>query len=106
MQGRGLIFLAIRGGVWLFALLMCAAVPAFVRPALAALPAGKQEQPVLLSAKELGYDRKKALVIASGDVKVVQGERIVLADRITYSQSSNEVYAAGNVSMRQPNGDV
>jgi LPS-assembly protein len=72
----------------------------------AALVETHDEQPVLLSAAELGYDRKNALVIARGGVEVVQGEQIVLADRIIYSQNENEVYASGNVSMRRPNGDV
>lgn len=103
MQGRGFTQFSARiSGLWLL-LLLCAFG---FTPAHADLPKVKREEPVLLSAKELGYDRKKALVIATGEVTVVQGERIVLADRITYSQDRNEVYAIGNVSMRQPNGDV
>ncbi len=63
-------------------------------------------EPVYLSAQELGYDRKQSRVIAQGDVKIVQGDIIIFADRLTYLQSANEVYASGNISLRQPNGDV
>lgn len=81
-------------------------------PAQAALPVAslpapqKTGEPVQLSAAELGYDRKHALVVARGGVEVIQGDSVVLADRITYNQNTNEVHASGNVSLRQPNGDV
>ncbi len=67
---------------------------------------GNSGEPVFLSAEELGYDRKLSKVVALGKVQVIQGETIVLADRLTYDQNTNEVFADGNVSLRQPNGDV
>ncbi len=70
------------------------------------LPAGQGKPPVLFSADQLGYDKRNALVIAQGHVEVVQGESIVLADNITYNQNTNEVFASGNVSLRQPDGNV
>lgn len=63
-------------------------------------------EPVFLSAAELGYDRKASLVVALGSVKVVQGETILLADRLSYDQQTNQVKASGNVALRQPSGDV
>ena len=63
-------------------------------------------EPVFLSANEIGYDRKSAKVVALGKVQIIQGETIVLADRLTYEQKTNIVQANGNVSMRQPSGDV
>ena len=62
--------------------------------------------PVMLSANEMGYDRKNALVVAVGSVEVIQDNTIVLADRITYNQNTGEVHATGNVSLKQPNGDI
>lgn len=67
---------------------------------------GTAKQPVLLTADQLGYDRANSLVIAEGHVEVVQGDTIVLADRISYHQNTNEVIASGNVSLRQATGDV
>ncbi len=64
------------------------------------------DKPVFLSAQELGYDRKKAVVIALGKVQIIQDGIILLADKLSYHQNSNEVFASGNVSIRQPNGDV
>lgn len=75
----------------------------FSSPAGADSSAG---EPVFLSANELGYDRKQAVVVALGQVKIIQGDIILLADRLTYDQTRNEVTANGNVSLRQPNGDV
>lgn len=70
------------------------------------IPGSGSKQPVMLSADQLGYDKRNALVTAQGNVEVVQGDIIVLADRISYNQTTNEVYASGNVSLREPDGNV
>ena len=70
------------------------------------IPGSGNKQPVLLSADQLGYDKRNAQVVAQGHVEVVQGGIIVLADRITYNQTTNEIFANGNVSVRQPDGNV
>lgn len=78
-------------------------------PKLAAeLPgAGRGEkQPVTLEAAKMAYDKENQIVVAVGDVEVVQGAYILRADRITYFQAENVVRAEGNVSMLQPSGDV
>lgn len=65
-----------------------------------------ENDPVALQADEVGYDQANAIVVARGNVEVIQGEYILNAERITYFQRSNLVKANGNVSMLQPNGDV
>lgn len=70
------------------------------------IPGGDAKEPVMLSADQLGYDRKNSLVVAQGHVEVVQGGTIVLADNITYNQNTNEVFAQGNVSLRRSDGNV
>lgn len=75
-------------------------------PAQAELAPSENKEPVFLSADEIGYDRKKAVVVALGSVQVIQSETILLADRLSYHQETNEVFATGNVSLRQPSGDV
>lgn len=64
------------------------------------------EDPVTMSADEMGADEPHGIVIARGHVEVMQGESILTADQITYYQKTNLVIAEGNVSMLQPTGDV
>lgn len=64
------------------------------------------DEPVTLEADEMGYDQDNAIVVARGNVEVVQGSSILNAEQLTYFQRANLVKATGNVSMLQPNGDV
>lgn len=64
------------------------------------------DEPVTLEADEVGYDQANAIVVARGNVEVIQGSSILNAEQLTYFQNTNLVKAAGNVSMLQPNGDV
>ena len=66
----------------------------------------QQKTPVYMEADRLVYDKEKALVLAIGNVEVVQGEYILLADKITYFQADNIVQAEGNISLLQPDGNV
>ncbi len=71
--------------------------------------AGSAAEPpaqVVLRADELTFDRNQNLVIASGNVEVAQGKRVVLADTLTYNQLTGIVTATGNVSLLEPSGDV
>ena len=73
-----------------------------------AIPAPKlsDKEPVTLEADEAGYDRDYGIVVAIGNVEVVQGPYVLRADKLTYFQQRNLVTASGNVSMLQPTGDV
>ncbi len=62
--------------------------------------------PVLLEADHMGYDQEKDVVVALGNVEVVQGETIVVSDKLTYYVSENVVVAESNVSMLRPDGTV
>lgn len=64
------------------------------------------KQPVMLSAQEIGYDEKTSNAVAMGHVEVVQGDTIVLADKVIYNQNTDVVHAIGNVSVLEPSGDV
>lgn len=64
------------------------------------------DEPVTLVADEVGYDQTNAIVVARGNVEVIQGQSILNAEQLTYFQGLNLVKAVGNVSMLQPNGDV
>jgi LPS-assembly protein len=65
-----------------------------------------ENAPVLLEARELGYDETKGIVVANGDVEVVQNDTVLRAEKIVYYQNSGLVRASGNVSVLQPSGDV
>jgi len=66
---------------------------------------GKDKE-TLLQAKEVVYDPNLELVTASGEVEIVQGERILRADRLTYNLRTDSVIATGNVALLEPSGDV
>jgi LPS-assembly protein len=77
-----------------------------------------KDQPVLISADRVAYDRDKSVVTASGHVEVsqttitikngqaVQEDRVLLADNVTYNEKTDVVTASGHVSLLEPNGDV
>jgi LPS-assembly protein len=73
--------------------------------ALAAI-APTPAKPLVLEATDMGFDQQNAIVVARGDVEIVQGDYVLKADQITYYQNSNIIRAQGNVSVLQPSGDV
>ncbi|WP_416900081.1 MAG: hypothetical protein ACMVY4_10425 [Minwuia sp.] len=66
----------------------------------------QQDLPVELTAERMIYERDLDLVTARGSVEIVQGERIMLADTVSYNQRDDVVTASGNVVLREPTGDV
>lgn len=74
---------------------------AFAHPAQAAT-----DEPVVLHADSMDYDREHDIVIAEGKVEVTQGKMILLADTLTYDRRNSLVYAQGNVSVLEPDGNV
>lgn len=65
-----------------------------------------RHQPADLSAQEVVYDRDLGLVIARGQVKIVQGGERLEADTVTYNQRLDAVTASGHVRMTNARGDV
>jgi LPS-assembly protein len=64
------------------------------------------EPPVLFSADEMSYDQNLGIVTARGNVEISQGERVLLADSVTYYERENKVAASGNVTLVEPTGEV
>jgi LPS-assembly protein len=88
---------------------ICAAVLMCSTPVLSMTDTSLQlnkTDPVLLEAKQMGYDKINAIVVAQGDVEIVQNDYIVRADQVTYNQNTSVVRATGNVSVMQPDGNV
>lgn len=67
---------------------------------------GGKDAPVILESRDMGYDQKNGIVVARGDVEVVQGDYVLRADQLTYYQNAGIIRAQGNVSVLQPTGDV
>jgi LPS-assembly protein len=64
------------------------------------------EAPVTLNADAMAMDEQNGVVIAQGNVEVMQGDMILTAQQITYYQRRDMVVATGEVTMLQPTGDV
>ncbi len=91
--------------------LLGALATSLVAAAAAALgqgaPPGAAPPPAaLFAADQLRYDRDLDIVIASGNVELVQDDRILRADTVTYNRPAKTVSASGNVSLLETSGDV
>lgn len=64
------------------------------------------EQPVELTADKLVYEQDGQVVIATGDVEIVQNQYVLIADTVIYNQETDTVVATGNVSILNPKGTV
>ena len=64
------------------------------------------EQPVLMTADDLSFDEDLGTATARGNVEIIQGERILNADAVTYNQRDDIVTATGNVVLLEPTGEV
>lgn len=76
------------------------------KPVAFAAPEISPNEPVTLEADRMGYDQNSKIVVAEGNVEVVQGDYVLRADQMTFYQTENLVRADGNVSVLQPTGDV
>jgi LPS-assembly protein len=64
------------------------------------------DEPVNIAAKELTHDEAGQAVTATGNVELVQGGKILRADKIVYNLGTDVVSAIGNVALLDENGDV
>lgn len=62
--------------------------------------------PVLLRAEEIVHDQELGVVVARGNVEIAHGDRIMLADTLSYNQNAKTVTASGNVQILEPDGEV
>ncbi|MGB0551764.1 MAG: LPS-assembly protein LptD [Alphaproteobacteria bacterium] len=62
--------------------------------------------PVLMMADEMNYDEELGTAVARGKVEIVQGERSLFADIVSYNQKTDTVSASGNVVLHEPSGEV
>ena len=102
-----------RGAVWLSACALAAVLLAGTGPAMAKEDLLKSQinknatnQPLLLQADELVYDKKNDRIIAKGNVEVYYKNYALNADDLTYDQKANTLDAVGNVRIKEPDGAV
>ncbi|MCF8473661.1 MAG: LPS assembly protein LptD [Emcibacter sp.] len=64
------------------------------------------ERDVNFSAEIVEYHNKEKLIIARGNVILYQDGRILTTDQIIYNQTTHEVKAKGNITIRDKNGNI
>ncbi|MEM9731848.1 MAG: LPS-assembly protein LptD [Pseudomonadota bacterium] len=69
------------------------------------LPQTNPNAQLLLKADRLIYDNDNQKVTAQGSVQLDYDGYQVVADEVTYNQSTNKVRATGNVEILEPNGN-
>ncbi len=86
----------------LFAAIIPSPVPqAQTAPASGGAVAGTG-QPVSLVADSVSVDAEAGTVTASGNVEVLQGDRVLRAERIVYSDAENRIRAEGPLLLTDP----
>jgi LPS-assembly protein len=60
----------------------------------------------LLKADQLRHERNLGLVIGKGNVEIVQDDRILRADTVSYNQKTDILTATGNVVLLEPSGEI
>jgi LPS-assembly protein len=94
----------------IFGRIAAVALMACLLAGFSAVPTRAQQDdpnlPVLITADRITHDENLGVVVASGDVELSRGQRIVLADSVSYNIQTDVVTASGNVSMLDPSGHV
>lgn len=63
------------------------------------------QSPVLLTAPEIMYNWKEKMAVATGRVRIVQEEKIALADRLTFFETGEISILEGNVILQRGKKD-
>ena len=62
--------------------------------------------PFILNANKIINNHKKSVVIAKGDVEIIQGKEVLRADYLEFNKETNTAYAKGNVSILNEDGVI
>lgn len=66
----------------------------------------EDNNPVNMEADSFRYDQNAARVTATGNVEIIQNDRVLHADEVIYNIRDDFAYAQGNVAIYEPTGDV
>lgn len=64
------------------------------------------ENPATFSADDMTHDKELNVITARGHVEVNHADSTLLADSISYNQTTDTIRATGNVALHQPTGDI
>lgn len=67
----------------------------------ASKPEIKEPVPMLLYSDNIDYDQETETVIATGNVQITQGDRLLRAQKITYNRKTGMMTAVGNVCLKE-----
>ncbi len=65
-----------------------------------------QDQPALVTADQIVYDRDLNLISARGHVEADQAGRVLMADALSYNLKQDVIIATGHVSFTETTGEV
>ena len=95
-----------RGGTVVF-IIACFLALLLISASSGATPLTADDKtPVNFEAKQLSHDNEAQTVTATGNVELVQGKRILRADKMVYRLDTDTVSAIGNVSLLDDDGSV
>jgi LPS-assembly protein len=77
-----------------------------VAQAAAAPSLAVSEEPVHLDAENLVHDEASGIITASGNVFLVQGDKILRADKVIYNLKTDTAEAEGNVVLNEASGNI
>jgi len=66
----------------------------------------KAEEATVLRADQVSREEHFDLITARGNVEIIHGNEVLLADLVTYNESAGTVTATGNVRFKSKDGDV
>ena len=66
----------------------------------------KDEAPFILNADKIINNNDKSLIIAEGNVEIIQGNEVLRADFLKFDRIKNKAFAKGNVSILDKDGVV
>ncbi len=77
-----------------------------IPPAPSDAPETGSEQQIGFAADNLNYDGDAEVVVAEGNVQMNRDAIEMRADKVTWNRSTGQVFAEGNVSIKNPEGDT
>lgn len=98
--------LSVRGVLMIWFKIALAAVLALPLFLAAAVAQDLSGAPILFSADEISNDQELGIVSASGNVEILQGDRVLLADTVRLNRKTETVSAQGNIKLLEPTGEV
>jgi len=69
--------------------------------AIASEGSKKEASPILLYSDNIEYNQETDTVIATGNVQITQGERLLCAQKVTYNRKTGSMTAEGNVWLKE-----